>query len=102
LVDPIANLYPISGQEFVSGLLESERFVFLDFFEVWRSNPFVVVLKKELVAFLNPDASGCYAKADILHGLRPDLLPPRVADASGTPKAVATQSYANAELPQVV
>jgi hypothetical protein len=68
LINAIPNLDPIARQELVASLFQGERFVSSNLFEVGRSNSFFVMLKEQLVGFLN-------ALTDILYSLRSNLLP---------------------------
>ena len=51
-------------------MFQGERFISSDFLEIGRSDSFFVVLKEQLVGAFNP-------LADILYGLRSNLLPER-------------------------
>jgi hypothetical protein len=68
LIDSIPYLDSITTQKLVSSLLKSERLIFLDFLKTWWSDSFFVVLKEQLVGFIN-------ALTDILNGLRAYQLP---------------------------
>jgi hypothetical protein len=68
LINAIPNLDAIARQELVASLFQGERFVSSNLFEVGRSNSFLVMLKEQLVGFLN-------ALTDILYSLRSNLLP---------------------------
>lgn len=86
LIHPLANPNAITAQKFIASLLESERLVFLDLLKTGRSNPFLMVLKEQLIGFLNP-------LANILHSLRAYLLPEShplalLSDVSLKPRAV--------------
>ena len=69
MINSLSNSHPVAAEKFGSSLLESKGFVFLDLLEVRRTNPSPFVFEEEPIGFLN-------ALADILHGLRADLLPP--------------------------
>jgi hypothetical protein len=68
LINAIPNLDSIARQELVASLFQGERFVSSNLFEVGRSNSFIVMIKEQLVGFLN-------ALTDILYSLNSNLLP---------------------------
>ena len=68
LINPLPYLDAIAAQELIASLLQCERLVLFDLLKTGGSDSFLVMLKKQLIGFLN-------ALANVLHRLRTDLLP---------------------------
>jgi hypothetical protein len=72
LIHTISDLDSIATEKLITCTgFQGERFVSYNFLKSRWSNSFLVMLKKQLIGFLD-------SLADILYGLRTNLLPERV------------------------